>query len=85
MERDDWTERELAEAESYSTTFKTAVDHIVSQLRTLPVSLSDEKRAAVELTVLLELAAEIGAHELRLSDDDFAVHACDVFTKTHHH
>jgi hypothetical protein len=84
MDRNDWADRELAEAESYGITFKTALANIISQLKTLPVGLSEDKRDAVELTVLLELAAEVGTGRLQLADDDFATYACEVYMRTHH-
>ncbi|MCP1778806.1 hypothetical protein [Bradyrhizobium japonicum] len=82
IDRDDWSQRELMEAEGYATTCDSVLRHILSELRSIEVVLSPDKRASVEISALLEAAARIAQERLGFDADDFAVTACDVFMRT---
>jgi hypothetical protein len=77
---DRWSKADQAAGESYSKVVEGALalqlDHIMA---TANPPLSDDKRAVVEMVVLLGLAAQLGHERLRLTADDFAVTACEVY------
>jgi hypothetical protein len=77
---DRWSAAEQAAGESYSKVVEAALapqlDDIVAATA---CPLTDDKRAAVEMVVLLELAARLAQDRLQLSADDFALTACEVF------
>lgn len=82
IDRDDWSELELAEGDSYATTCVRALEHILVDLRTLKVMLPEDKRVIVELTALLDLAAQLAQGKLQLDTDDFAMTALAVFMRS---
>jgi hypothetical protein len=84
IDRDDWNEQELLEGDSYATTCNSVLTHVVGDLGTIEVMLPHDKRAVVEITALLRIAAQIAQQKLGIGADDFAVSACDVFMRTHH-
>jgi len=77
---DRWSKAEQAAGESYSKVVEGALalqlDHITA---TASPPLTDDKRAVVEMVVLLGLAAQLGHERLHLTADDFALTACEVF------
>lgn len=81
IDRDDWDQRELDEGDAYGVTCANVFDHVLADLQTIEVMLSVDKRAVVEVTILLELAARLAANLLQFSADDFGVSACECFTR----
>ncbi|WP_028164106.1 hypothetical protein [Bradyrhizobium elkanii] len=81
IDRDDWSERELQDAEAYATTCSNVISHILGQLGAVEVALSEDKRAAVEVAALLEAAVHLAQDKLQLNADDFAVAACEMYMR----
>jgi hypothetical protein len=78
MDRDDWTTAELAMGDAFATELRRLIlQRAIGQA--LSPALSPEKRAAVEITVLLQIAVSIAQRDLRLGRDDFLDHAREIF------
>ncbi|MCA1452151.1 hypothetical protein I6F35_02840 [Bradyrhizobium sp. BRP22] len=81
IDRDDWSERELQDAEAYAITCSNVISHILGKLAAVEVALSEEKRAAVEVAALLEAAVHLAQDKLQLNADDFATTACELYMR----
>lgn len=78
---DDWSEAELEAGEKHAANVKAALVVALDEIDVMRSgSLSPDKRAVVELTVLLELAGVVARERLSIGGDDFAISALEVFT-----
>jgi hypothetical protein len=76
---DRWSDADREAGEAYAAVCEPALARQLADLTRTDVALSDEKRAVVEVTALLDLAAKIAHTKLHLPADDFAMAALDVF------
>ena len=82
MDRDDWTTSELNAAEVFAIDLSRLILQQAIGRAIAPALLGPDKRAVVEVTSLLEIAASIALRDLRLSPSDFATYASEVFVSS---
>ena len=76
-----WSDAERKLGAAYARAAEQTLVRWLADLGRSTVALDDGKRASVEIAALLDLAAKIAQDRLRLSADEFATAACDIFIK----